>query len=87
MKYRHAIVGWMLTALVDEQREVVLAVLVEEVFADLLRALAGLSVSEKKKDWDCEDGIGKEKTNRRCSPCVHRTLRRSRRLGRRNGLA
>ena len=49
MKYKHAIVGWMLTTLVDEQREVVLAVLVEEVFADLLRALAGLSVSEKKK--------------------------------------
>ena len=39
----------VLTTLVDEQREVVLAVLVEEVFADLLRALAGLSVSEKQK--------------------------------------
>ena len=49
MKYRHAIVGWMLTTLVDEQREVVLAVLVEEVFADLLRALAGLSVLQKQK--------------------------------------
>ena len=49
LKYGGIRIGWVLTTLVDEQREVVLAVLVEEVFADLLRALAGLSVLQKQK--------------------------------------
>ena len=49
LKYGGKRIDWVLTTLVDKQREVVLAVLVEEVFADLLRALAGLSVLQKQK--------------------------------------